>query len=144
MTRGADSIDDLDLLRHGEMDKLFDGIRAPSTLGSFLRAFTWSNVRQLDKAARNLLAALAAHTPLLPGKDVPAFLDLDSMQRRTYGYAKQGSGFGHQDPRQECAGPRLECADGDAVHTAGRAGRVRQPVARWHRGLGARGRLVPA
>ncbi|MEU7005055.1 hypothetical protein [Nonomuraea sp. NPDC046570] len=38
---------------------------------------------------------LAAHTPLLPGKEVLAFLDIDSMQRRTYGYAKQGSGFGH-------------------------------------------------
>ncbi|MGN9779840.1 IS1380 family transposase [Nonomuraea sp. ZG12] len=95
MMCGADSIDDLGLLRHGEMHKLFDGIRAPSTLGSFLRAFTWGNVRQLDKSARLLLAALAAHTPLLPGKDVLAFLDIDSMQRRTYGYAKQGSGFGH-------------------------------------------------
>ncbi|MEU7864464.1 IS1380 family transposase [Nonomuraea sp. NPDC049141] len=95
MACGADSIEDLDLLRHGGMDKQFDGIRAPSTLGSFLRAFTWGNVRQLDKVARELLAALAAHTPLLPGGDVLAFLDIDSMQRRTYGYAKQGSGFGH-------------------------------------------------
>lgn len=95
MACGADSIDDLDLLRHGGMDKIFTGIRAPSTLGSFLRAFTWGNVRQLDKVARHLLAALAAHTPLLPSKEVLAFLDIDSMQRRTYGYAKQGSGFGH-------------------------------------------------
>jgi hypothetical protein len=95
MACGADSIDDLDVLRHGGMDKLFDGIRAPSTLGSFLRAFTWGNVRQLEKVARTLLARLAAHTPLLPGADVLAFLDIDSMQRRTYGYAKQGSGFGH-------------------------------------------------
>jgi hypothetical protein len=95
MMCGADSINDLDLLRHGGMDKVFDGIRAPSTLGSFLRAFTWGNVRQLEKAARGLLARLAAHTPLLPGADVLAFLDIDSMQRRTYGYAKQGSGFSH-------------------------------------------------
>jgi hypothetical protein len=41
MTAGADSIDDLDLLRHGAMVSLFDGVRAPSTLGSFLRSFTW-------------------------------------------------------------------------------------------------------
>lgn len=95
MACGADSIDDLDLLRHGGMDKLFTGIRAPSTLGSFLRAFTWGNVRQLDKVARQVLVALATRTPLLPGKQVLAFLDIDSMQRRTYGYAKQGSGFGH-------------------------------------------------
>jgi hypothetical protein len=95
MLVGADSIDDLDALRHGGMDKLFDHVRAPSTLGSFLRAFTWGNVRQLEKVGRIMLARLAAHTPLLPGADVLAFLDLDSMQRRTYGYAKQGSGFGH-------------------------------------------------
>ncbi|MFG2091939.1 MULTISPECIES: IS1380 family transposase [unclassified Spirillospora] len=95
MLAGADSIDDLDVLRHGGMDKLFTGVRAPSTLGSFLRAFTWGNVRQLEKTARVLLARLAAHTPLLPGADVLAFLDVDSMQRRTYGYAKQGAGFGH-------------------------------------------------
>jgi hypothetical protein len=95
MLAGADSIDDLDLLRHGGMDKLFDGIRAPSTLGSFLRAFTWGNVRQLEKIARTLLARLATHTPLLPGADTLACLDVDSMQRRVYGYGKQGAGFGH-------------------------------------------------
>ena len=85
MPAGADSIDDLDVLRHGGMDKLFGGVRAPSTLGSFLRAFTWGNVRQLEKTAPALPARLAQHTPLLPGADVPAFLDVDSMQRRTYG-----------------------------------------------------------
>jgi Transposase DDE domain group 1 len=95
MAAGADSIDDLDMLRHGGMDKLFDGIRAPSTLGSFLRVLSWGNVRQIEKVSRRLLAALAAHTPLLPGADVLAFLDVDSMQRRVYGYAKQGAGFGH-------------------------------------------------
>ena len=41
MAGGADSIDDLDLLRHGAMADLFGGVRAPSTLGSFLRSFTW-------------------------------------------------------------------------------------------------------
>ncbi|MEO3858983.1 IS1380 family transposase [Acrocarpospora sp. B8E8] len=95
MLTGADSIDDLDALRHGGMDKLFDGIRAPSTLGSFLRCLRWGNVRQLEKVGRELLVALAAHAPLLPGAGTVAFLDVDSMQRRTYGYAKQGSGFGH-------------------------------------------------
>lgn len=92
MACGADSIDDLDVLRHGGMDKLFTGIRAPSTLGSFLRCLTWGNVRQIEKVARLLLARLAAHTPLLPGADMLAFLNVDSMQGRTYGYKKQGSG----------------------------------------------------
>jgi hypothetical protein len=95
MLAGADSIDDLDALRHGGMDTLFDGIRAPSTLGSFLRALNWGNVRQIGKVHRVLLARLAAHTPLLPGADVLAFLDLDSMQKRIYGPKKQGAGFGH-------------------------------------------------
>ena len=62
MACGADSIDHLDLLRHGGMDKMFTGIRAPSTLESFLRACTWGNVRQLDKVARQVLVALAVST----------------------------------------------------------------------------------
>jgi Transposase DDE domain group 1 len=95
MAAGADSIDDMDLLRHGAMTELFGWIRAPSTLGSFLRAFTWGNVRQLDAVAREFLAALAAATPLLPGADVLAFIDMDSTQKRVYGHAKQGAGFGH-------------------------------------------------
>jgi hypothetical protein len=59
MTAGADSIEGMDLLRDGAMETVFGGVRAPSTLGSFLRSFTWGNVRQLDKAHRGLTAALA-------------------------------------------------------------------------------------
>jgi hypothetical protein len=95
MIGGADSIDDLDLLRHGAMPVLFGGVRAPSTLGSFLRSFTWGNVLQLGKVNRELLAELARRSPLLPGKDILAFIDIDSMQKRVYGHAKQGAAFGH-------------------------------------------------
>jgi hypothetical protein len=95
MIGGADSIDDLDLLRHGAMPVLFGGIRAPSTLGSFLRSFTWGNVLQLEKVSRLLLAELAGRAPVLPGKDAVAFVDIDSMQKRVYGYQKQGAAFGH-------------------------------------------------
>ena len=95
MIAGADSIEDMDLLRHGAMPALFGGIRAPSTLGSFLRAFTWGNVLQLQKVHREFLAELARRAPLLPGKDTLAFLDIDSQQKRVYGYAKQGAAFGH-------------------------------------------------
>jgi Transposase DDE domain group 1 len=95
MAAGADSIDDMDLLRHGAMPDLFDGVRAPSTLGSFLRSFTWGNVRQLEKVSRELLAELARQAPLLPGADQLAFVDIDSMQRRVYGHKKQGAAFGH-------------------------------------------------
>ena len=95
MAVGADSIDDMDVLRHGAMGTLFDGVRAPSTLGSFLRSFTWGNVRQLESAGRVFLERLAAAAPLLPGRDVLAFIDIDSMQKRVYGHAKAGAAFGH-------------------------------------------------
>ena len=54
MVAGADSINDLDLLRHGGMGRLFDEVRAPSTLGVFLRAFRFGHVRQLDAVAARL------------------------------------------------------------------------------------------
>jgi hypothetical protein len=95
MAAGADSIDDMDVLRHGAMDALFGGVRAPSTLGSHLRSYAWGNVAQLEKAGRQFLARLAREAPLLPGAGVLAFIDIDSMQKRVYGHQKQGARFGH-------------------------------------------------
>jgi Transposase DDE domain group 1 len=94
MVAGADSIDDMGLLRHGAMPMLFGGVRAPSTLGSFLRSFTWGNVLQLGKVHREFLAELARRAPLLPGADVLAFTDVDSQQKRVYGHHKQGAASG--------------------------------------------------
>ena len=65
MVAGADSIDDMALLRHGGMGRLFAAIYAPSTLGSFLRAFTFGHVRQLDAVASRFLLALAGLTRLV-------------------------------------------------------------------------------
>jgi hypothetical protein len=95
MAAGADSIDDMDLLRHGAMSTLFGGVRAPSTLGSHLRSYTWGNVSQLEKAGREFLIALAREAPLLAGAGTLAFIDIDSMQKRVYGHQKQGARFGH-------------------------------------------------
>jgi hypothetical protein len=95
MVCGADSIDDLDVLRHGGMARLFTGIRAPSTLGSFLRLFRFGHVRQLDAVAAGLLARLVAATPVLPDADQAVFVDVDDTVRQTYGYAKQGAGRGY-------------------------------------------------
>jgi len=95
MAAGAGSIDDLDLLRHGAMSRLFGGIRAPSALGSHLRAYTWGHVAQLEKVAREFLAELARQVPLLPGAETLAFIDVDSTQKRVYGYRKQGARFGY-------------------------------------------------
>jgi hypothetical protein len=95
MVCGADCIDDMDLLRHGGMPRLFDQVRAPSTLGTFLRLFRLGHVRQLDAVAAALLARLAAATGLLPGAGAVTFLDIDDTVRQTYGYAKQGAGHGY-------------------------------------------------
>jgi hypothetical protein len=95
MAAGADSIEDMGLLRHGAMMSLFGGIRAPSTLGSHLRSYTWGNVSQLEKAGGEFLVNLAGRAPLLPGAQTLAFIDIDSMQKRVYGHKKQGARFGH-------------------------------------------------
>lgn len=99
MLAGADSIDDLDLLRHGGMDRLFGGVRAPSTLGTFLRSFTHGHVQQLDAVGGHLLAGLARRVPaVIAGADTGqgvAFVDVDDTIREVHGYAKQGAGFGY-------------------------------------------------
>jgi hypothetical protein len=92
MVCGADSITDLDLLRHGGMPRLFTAIRASSTLGSFLRLFRFGHVRQLDAAAARLLTRLTAAVPVLPDADQLVLVDIDDTVRATYGYAKQGAG----------------------------------------------------
>lgn len=95
MIAGADSISDLNVIRHGGMGSLFAGVYAPSTLGEFLREFTHGHVRQVQAASRQLLARLARRTPLLPDAGHLMFVDVDSMLRRVYGKTKQGAGFGH-------------------------------------------------
>lgn len=94
MAAGADSIDDLNVLRHGAMPALFAGIRAPSTLGTFLRSFTHGHALQLHAVHRKFLAELAAHTTLLPGSGELAFIDVDSTHKRVYGRTKQGAEYG--------------------------------------------------
>jgi len=95
MVAGADSIDDMDLLRHGGMGRLFTGIRAPSTLGTFLRSFTFGHVRQLDAVASRFLIALAKNAPILPGVGQGCYVDIDDTIKATHGYQKQGAGHGY-------------------------------------------------
>src|SRR3954470_10430429 len=100
MLAGADCIDDLDLLRHGAMGRLFDGVRAPSTLGTFLRRFTHGHVQQLDAVSARLLAGLTARVPgLLAGADQIAFVDVDDTVREVHGYAKQAAAYGYSRVR---------------------------------------------
>ena len=87
---GGDCIDDADALRAGgTVGVLGCVVKAPSTLGTFLRSFRWGHVRQLDRVSRQLLArAWAAGAG--PG-DSPLSIDLDSTICETYGLAKEGA-----------------------------------------------------
>ena len=94
MAAGADSIEDIDRLRQGGNRHVFDQMRAPSTVGTFLRAFTHGHVQQLTTVLRQSLIALAQQVNLLPGAEQVVFLDLDSTHRQVYGYAKEGAEHG--------------------------------------------------
>ncbi len=94
MVAGADSIDDMDLLRAGSTGLVLGHrVMAPSTLGTFLRAFSFGHVRQLDRvldvALKRAWAAGAG-----PG-DGPLVIDLDSFVGEVHGYQKQGAGYGY-------------------------------------------------
>ncbi len=99
MCAGADSIDDLDMLRTGGTHRLFGGIYAPSTLGSFLRSFTHGHVRQLQAATRRFTAHLIRHAGLIPPGEPIVYLDIDSKVKQVYGPAKQGASFGYTKVR---------------------------------------------
>jgi hypothetical protein len=99
MLAGADSIEDLDLLRSGGMARVVGGVRAPSTLGTFLRTFTHGHVQQIDKISAGLLAGLTGQVPGLlaggRGADGLVFIDIDDTVRAVHGYHKQAAGFGY-------------------------------------------------
>ena len=87
---GGDCIDDADALRTGGTARTLGGtVKAPSTLGTFLRSFRWGHVRQLDRVSRELLAR-AWQAGAGPG-DSPLTIDLDSTICETYGLAKEGA-----------------------------------------------------
>lgn len=101
MVAGADSIDDMALLRHGGMGKLFTSIYAPSTLGSFLRSFAFGHVRQLDAVASRFLVGLAGEAPIVPAptEGQMVFVDVDDTIIEVHGPKKQGAGFGYSGVR---------------------------------------------
>ncbi len=99
MLAGGDSIDDTALLRAGAAGELFDTTRAPSTVGSWMRAHKWSNVRQLDAVSRELLARLWAAGAGPTDLGGPLTIDLDSSIVPVYGRGKQGAAFGYTKVR---------------------------------------------
>src|SRR5207247_7710446 len=94
MQLGADSIDDCDVLRSGRTELVLGHqLRAPSTLGTFLRAFTFGHVRQLDRVlGESLRRAWAAGAG--PGEE-RLVIDLDSFVGEVHGYEKEGAAYGY-------------------------------------------------
>ena len=87
---GGDCIADADAMRAGGAERVLGcTVKAPSTLGTFLRSFRWGHVRQLDRLSRELLARSWA-AGAGPG-EAPLTIDLDSTLCETYGLAKEGA-----------------------------------------------------
>jgi hypothetical protein len=87
---GGDHIDHANALRAGDTGRVLGfRVKAPSTLGTFLRSFRWGHVRQLDAVSRELLAR-AWSAGAGPGDD-PLTIDLDSTVCETYGLRKEGA-----------------------------------------------------
>jgi hypothetical protein len=104
MACGADSIEDLDVVRAGGTKRLFEGVYANATLGIFLREFTHGHTRQLSVVLRRHLIALAQRTRVPDGIQARCFIDIDSLLRPTHGHAKHGRQLRpHQDFGQDRA-----------------------------------------
>ena len=94
MVAGAECIDDCDVLRSGSTGTVLGhDVMAPSTLGTFLRSFTFGHVRQLDSVAEQMLAQ-AWDFGAGPG-DTPMTIDIDSTIQQVYGKQKQGAAYGY-------------------------------------------------
>jgi hypothetical protein len=125
MVLGADCIDDCELLRSGRLSALLGRVAAPSTLGTFLRAFTFGHVRQLDRLlAEALRRAWAAGAG--PGLE-RLVVDVDSFIGEVHGYAKQGAGFGYTRRRGYHPLLATRADTGEVLHIRLRKGSAGSP-----------------
>ena len=121
MALGADCIEDCDILRSGQTAAVLGHrVAAPSTLGTFLRAFTFGHVRQLDRVlADGLTRAWAAGAG--PG-DGRLVVDVDSFVGEVHGYDKQGAGFGYTGRRGYHPILATRAGTGEVLHIRCRKG----------------------
>jgi Transposase DDE domain group 1 len=121
MALGADCIDDCDVLRSGQTRAVLGhGVSAPSTLGTFLRAFTFGHVRQLDRVLADGLRRAWA-TGAGPG-DGQLVVDVDSFVGEVYGYDKQGAGYGYTHQRGYHPIIATRSGTGEVLHIRARKG----------------------
>jgi hypothetical protein len=123
MMLGADCVDDCDVLRSGQTRVVLGHeVAAPSTLGTFLRAFTFGHVRQLDRVlAESLARAWAAGAG--PGED-RLVVDVDSFVGEVYGYDKQGAGYGYTHKRGYHPILATRSGTGEVLHIRARKGQA--------------------
>jgi hypothetical protein len=121
MALGADCIDDCDVLRSGQTRAVLGhGVSAPSTLGTFLRAFTFGHVRQLDRVLADCLKR-AWMAGAGPGED-QLVVDVDSFVGEVYGYDKQGAGYGYTHKRGYHPILATRSGTGEVLHIRARKG----------------------
>lgn len=121
MVAGADCIDDVDVLRAGSTGQVLGHrVAAPSTIGTFLRSFTFGHVRQLDRFAEAALTA-AWSAGAGPGDD-PLVIDIDSTICEVHGYHKQGAGFGYTNKRGLHPLVAVRAGTGEILHVRFRKG----------------------
>jgi hypothetical protein len=131
---GGDSIDDTNVLRAGSSAAVLGHrVLAPSTLGTFLRSFTWGHCRQIDRVAGEALRRAWA-VGAGPG-DRPVTIDMDSSIHETYGLNKQGAKFGYSKVRGYHPLYAVVAGTGDVVHCRMRGGNANS-------GRGAAGFLI--
>ena len=129
MLAGADSIDDMNLLRAGSTGLILGHqVMAPSTLGTFLRAFTFGHVRQLDRVL-DVAIARAWETGAGPG-DGPLVVDIDSFVGEVHGYQKQGASYGYTKKRGYHPLLAVRADTGEVLHI-----RLRKGKANTQRGI---------
>jgi hypothetical protein len=128
LVAGGDFIDDADVLRSGSTATVLGHqVMAPSTLGTFLRSFTFGNVRQLDRCSElALTAAWAAGAG--PG-DTELVIDIDSSICEVYGYDKAGAAYGYTHKLGYHPMLATRAATGEVLHCRFRKGSAKPPAA---------------
>ena len=126
MVLGADCIDDCEVLRAGRTRRLLGGwLPAPSTLGTFLRAFTFGHVRQLDRLLAETLAR-AWRAGAGPGSE-RLVVDVDSFVGEVHGYKKEGVGFSYTKQRGYHPMLASRADTGEVLHVRLRQGQAASP-----------------